>query len=120
MVTPYGYRFLLERVVDGDSLRGVIDLGFGFKYEVPVRLAGFDAAEIRRPASDAERAAGLRVKAFLEELLAGKRLLLKSHKLAVYCRAEGELYIEDDPVSVNDQVKRFISESGLEKAQYRV
>jgi endonuclease YncB( thermonuclease family) len=114
VVRPYVYRFRLDRVVDGDSLAG-----FGFKYEVPVRLSLFDAAEVRRPASDAEIAAGKRVKAFLEELLSGQSLLLHSHKLAVYCRAEGELYIDGEPVSVNEQVIRFIRENGLEKAQFR-
>jgi hypothetical protein len=118
-VSLYTYNFKCDRVIDGDSVYGVIDLGFDLKYEVNVRLSLYDAAEIRRPASDEEREAGLRIKEFLEQLIDGKKLILKSNKLAVYCRAEGELYIAGELTSINEQVIQFIEENRLEKWRFR-
>ena len=68
------YRASVERVVDGDTLDLVIDLGFGVILtgdEARVRLLDVDTAEIFGSARDSEEyATGQRQKRFVEEWVA--------------------------------------------------
>jgi len=72
----YQYHFQFSRVIDGDTVDGIIDLGFGISLHERIRLAGIDAPEIRlqRSIKDkkeriAEKERGLKAKARLKELL---------------------------------------------------
>jgi micrococcal nuclease len=113
----YTYKFTLDRVVDGDTVMGRVDLGFNLGADVRVRLEGYDSAETWRPASVEEEKAGRVVKAHLVDMLKEEELILKSHKLDIYNRPIGELYIGDQ--SVNDLMKTFITVNKLEKARFR-
>ncbi len=53
------------RVIDGDTVELLVDLGFHTFTKQKVRLRGIDAPEIRGP----EKEKGLKAKQFLEELL---------------------------------------------------
>ena len=46
-MTDYTYRCDLDRVVDGDTMDLIVDLGFNISHKIRVRLAGFDAPEPR-------------------------------------------------------------------------
>ena len=113
----YTYKFTLDRVIDGDTVMGRVDLGFNLGADVRVRLEGYDSAETWRPASVEEGKAGEIVKTYLVDLLQGQDLILKSHKLDIYNRPIGELFIDDQ--SVNDLVKAYITANKLEKARFR-
>jgi micrococcal nuclease len=72
----YEYKFKLRRVVDGDTVDGVIDLGFGVSLNERVRLIGINAPETRLQKSikdpqerAAEKEKGLKAKARLKALL---------------------------------------------------
>jgi micrococcal nuclease len=72
----YEYKFKFLRVVDGDTVDGVIDLGFNVSLKERVRLYGINASETRlqRSIKDvkerrAEKERGLKAKARLKELL---------------------------------------------------
>jgi|TARA_Y100000289_G_scaffold62654_1_gene72133 micrococcal nuclease len=72
----YQYSFSFTKVIDGDTVDGVIDLGFGISLKERIRLAGIDAPEIRLQKSikDKEERAkekqrGLDAKKRLQELL---------------------------------------------------
>ena len=73
--TPsYTYAATLERVVDGDTLYVLIEVGFGIIVRDKLRLRGIDTPELGTPA-------GERAKEFVEKLLpAGAAIVLKSHK----------------------------------------
>lgn len=43
----YQYSFTFTRVIDGDTVDGIIDLGFGISLKERIRLAGIDAPETR-------------------------------------------------------------------------
>ena len=43
----YEYKFKLDRVVDGDTIDIVIDLGFSILHKCRVRLFGIDTPESR-------------------------------------------------------------------------
>jgi micrococcal nuclease len=68
------YRARVDRIVDGDTLDLVIDLGFGVRLtgdEARVRLRNIDTAETYGVSKDSEEyATGTRHKAFVEEWVA--------------------------------------------------
>ena len=65
----YEYKFKLDRVVDGDTIDVVIDLGFDVSYKSRVRLYGIDTPESRTRDLD-EKARGKLAKDFLSYCLA--------------------------------------------------
>ncbi len=71
----YEYRATVERVIDGDSLDVVIDLGFGISRRDRVRVYGVDAPETHTET----RGAGLDAKAFVErECPVGSSVVLRT------------------------------------------
>jgi endonuclease YncB( thermonuclease family) len=95
--------FLVERVVDGDTLAGILDLGWGVYKRDHVRLARVDAPEIRTEEGKRSREA---LAAFLAPLPA--TLKLTSTRLDKYGRALGEL-VTGEGVNVSD----WLLEHGL-------
>ena len=72
----YEYKFTVIRVIDGDTVDGRIDLGFGVSLKERIRLIGIDAPETRLQKSikdlkkrAAEKQKGLHTKARLKALL---------------------------------------------------
>lgn len=61
----YEYRATLDRVVDGDTVYLVVDLGFHIQVRMSFRLLGIDTPEVRGE----ERPEGLVAKAALEAML---------------------------------------------------
>lgn len=66
----YEYAAAVERVVDGDTIDLVVDLGFDVSLDLRARLTGIDTAEIHFVSKEsAEYRAGMRHKEFVEEWL---------------------------------------------------
>jgi micrococcal nuclease len=98
----YDYKLKIERVVDGDTVDGIIDLGFNVSTSLRIRLAGIDAPESRTRNLD-EKRYGLEAKARLEEIVSGDgELTIQSHGLGKYGRVIGVLFMDDR--SVNRQL----------------
>ena len=76
--TPsYTYAAIVERVVDGDTLKVQIDIGFGITVHEKLRLRGINTPELSTPE-------GERAKKFVAGLLpAGSAIVLKSHRTRV-------------------------------------
>ena len=110
----YIYRGKLERVVDGDTVDALIDVGFDIWLKKRVRFKGIDAWESRTRDLD-EKKKGLQAKERLKELLEKVSskpgyFRIKSHGLGKYGRLLGELIIMDvegKQINVN---KTLISE----------
>jgi len=66
----YEYACKVERVVDGDTIDVVLDLGFDIRYKSRVRLYGIDTPESRTRDLD-EKARGLLAKDFLKMSIEG-------------------------------------------------
>jgi len=64
----YEYACKVERVVDGDTVDVVLDLGFDILYKCRVRLFGIDTPESRTRNKD-EKARGKMAGAFLKEAI---------------------------------------------------
>jgi micrococcal nuclease len=62
----YVYRARAERVIDGDTLAATLDCGFHCYHVEVLRLVGVDTPEV----VGADKAAGLRAKAFTERWVA--------------------------------------------------
>lgn len=62
----------IYKVVDGDTFKARIDLGFGTSTKVTLRSARIDTPEIFRPSSEEERVLGYEAKAFVQEKVLDK------------------------------------------------
>lgn len=83
----------LHRVIDGDTVELMVDLGFRRYSRERIRLLGIDAPEIRGPA----RLQGLAAMQFAshwfaEAEIAGDRILLVSHRADSFGRWLGSIY----------------------------
>ena len=89
----YTYNATLDRVVDGDTINAIIDLGFDVFVKKRIRFAGINAPESRTRDLE-EKAKGLaakdRVKIILNENL---KFTLESTELGKYGRVLGKRYI---------------------------
>ena len=95
----YIYRAKLDRVVDGDTVDAMIDVGFDIWVKKRIRYMGIDTWESRTRDLD-EKKKGLAAKARNKELLLNVSekpgyFRLKSHGVGKYGRVLGELFIQD-------------------------
>ena len=74
----YEYACKVERVVDGDTVDVVLDLGFNILYKCRVRLYGIDTPESRTRNKD-EKIRGKMAGAFLENKInAGDKIIIRT------------------------------------------
>ena len=110
----YIYRGKLERIVDGDTIDALIDVGFDIWIKKRIRYSGIDTWE-SRTRDLAEKAKGLEAKARNKELLMeisskSGYFRLKSHGVGKYGRVLGEIFIEDKDGKQLNINKTLISE----------
>jgi micrococcal nuclease len=86
MEPNYRYRAKLDRVVDGDTMDVVIDLGFYVELRERVRLAGIDTPEIYRVKKDnKEYKKGIEAKEYVE-----RRLNENGNEMAIETEKRGK------------------------------
>ena len=101
----YEYRVKqVVKVVDGDTIDVVIDLGFDISYTSRVRLAGIDTPESRT--TDArEKILGVEVKEYLKKALEGATdIVIRTEKVdssEKYGRILGWLFVNKETGSLN-------------------
>ena len=83
----FTYSATVERVVDGDTLRVEIDLGFGIYLREYLRLRGIDAPELSTPE-------GKKAKAFVEKTLP-RSIVLTSTRDDKYGRYLADVFYDD-------------------------
>ena len=95
----YIYRAKLDRVVDGDTVDALIDVGFDIWFKKRIRFMGLDTWESRtRDLNEKKKGliAKARTKELLEKVSAKSGFFrLKSYGLGKYGRVLGELFIMD-------------------------
>lgn len=99
----YSYKLALDRVVDGDTVDGYIDLGFGIKVHKRIRLYGINAPETRTKDED-EKKRGLRTRTWLQHVLHDEEITVKTEKDSTgkYGRVLGTLFIRD--ININEKM----------------
>ena len=122
----YIYRAKLVRVVDGDTIDALIDVGFDIWIKKRIRYSGIDTWESRTRDLE-EKAKGLEAKARNKELLMEVSskpgyFRLKSFGVGKYGRVLGEIYIQDtnkNTICINNQLinegHAYIYEGGKKK-----
>jgi micrococcal nuclease len=97
----------VEAVVDGDTIDVLIDLGFDILFASRVRLAGIDTPESRTK-DLSEKKLGLEAKEYLKyKLKDAKSVKIKTEKMdssEKYGRILGWLFVDEQDVSINDQM----------------
>ena len=110
----YIYRGKLERVVDGDTIDALIDVGFDIWVKKRIRYRGIDTWE-SRTRDLKEKAKGLEAKARNKELLIevsakSGYFRLKSYGVGKYGRVLGEIFIQDSDDNVININNKLIEE----------
>ena len=87
------YEASLLRVIDGDTVDAMLDLGFSTHRKVRIRFYGINTPESRTRDQE-EKARGKAATARLEEILStdGNEFVVKSHGLGKFGRCLGELF----------------------------
>lgn len=94
----YIYSATLDRVIDGDTIDVVVDLGFKISHAIRLRLAGLDAPEKR----GSEREEGLAVAQYLHDFLEDSdALMIKTQKTGKYGRYIAEIWVEKNGEWIN-------------------
>jgi micrococcal nuclease len=97
----YNYQIEVTRIIDGDTVDCIIDLGFKISTKFRIRLAGIDTPETRTTNAE-EKIYGFEAKEKLRELLSQGTVTLQSHGLGKFGRVLGTLYVED--VDINQKL----------------
>ena len=97
----YKYKAKLIRVIDGDTVDALIDLGFSVWVKKRIRLYGINTPETRTR-DLIEKQAGIAAKDRLSELMqeCGYEFILQSHGVGKYGRCLGTLFIDDTNVNM--------------------
>ena len=100
----YEYGCTVTRVVDGDTIDVVLDLGFSILHKCRVRLYGIDTPESRTRDKD-EKARGKIASKFLKDAIDnGKKVVLRSKlkdSKGKYGRVLGEIVVDDININVS-------------------
>ena len=115
----YNYNAKCTRVVDGDTIDAMIDLGFGVHVKKRIRLAGINAPESRTRNLE-EKKLGLAAKKRLIEMLeeVTNNFELESQELGKYGRVLGRLHV--DKISGKDVLTKVCVNDCLVKEGHAV
>ena len=95
----YIYRAKLDRVVDGDTVDALIDVGFDIWFKKRIRFMGLDTWESRTRDLEEKKLGKLakeRTRQLLEDVSSKSVYFrVKSHGLGKYGRVLGEIFIMD-------------------------
>jgi micrococcal nuclease len=99
----YEYRVKeIAKVVDGDTVDLIVDLGFDLSKKERCRVAGIDTPE-SRTRDKKEKVYGLEAKAYLQGVLtSAENLVVRTEKDGKYGRMLGHLYCDNIEGSINN------------------
>ena len=97
----YRYKAALIRVIDGDTIDALVDLGFDVWIKKRIRLYGIDTPETRTRDLE-EKKAGKDAERRLVEILrdSNNEFILQSHGVGKYGRCLGTLFIGDTNINM--------------------
>lgn len=94
MRQAYIYKATCERVIDGDTLQMIVDLGFHLTTRIRVRLLDVDTPELRSSIGE-ERAAAQRAKTFVIQWTHKRDLTVRTEKADSFGRWLGDIERDD-------------------------
>lgn len=107
----YEYTATLIRVIDGDTVDVILDLGFSLFKRERIRLAGIDTPETRTKNLE-EKLFGMEAKDYVTERLTNAdKIVCKTIKEGKYGRVLGWLYLTEDSlessISLNQELINY-------------
>jgi micrococcal nuclease len=115
MTRRFFYKATITRVVDGDTMDVMFDLGLEVYHSHSTRLNGIDTPEIYRPQTELEREAGKLVTEYIKSQLLGKTIFIKTTKDSKYGDYLGDVYLNEFDVNpFND----FLINEGLARPYF--
>ena len=100
----YAYKAYLDRVVDGDTLRVILDLGFGMLHKEIIRLKGINAPEMKT------REGKMSAKGLTNILKNVPFLIVKTIKTDLYGRYVADIFLADE--NLKDQDAHDVASKG--------
>lgn len=100
----YAYKAYLDRVVDGDTLRVILDLGFGMLHKEIIRLKGINAPELKT------REGKMSAKGLTNILKNVPFLIVKTIKTDLYGRYVADIFLADE--NLKDQDAHDVASKG--------
>jgi micrococcal nuclease len=117
----YEYKLKVTRIIDGDTVDGLIDLGFSTFVKKRIRLHGINAPETRTRDAE-EKKKGLECKKRLTDIIEDQifEITLKSHGVGKFGRCLGELtyMIEDEEGEYEVNINKLLVNEGLAKEYF--
>ena len=115
----YTYHANVDRVVDGDTIDLVIDLGFKITTFQRIRLRGINTPETYNVKKDSEEyQAGMKAKAFVIERITANnnKVIVETDKdVGKFGRYIGVIRLEDNEQTLNDEL---VDKGYAEYAEY--
>ena len=108
----YEYQAKLLKIIDGDTVDAMIDLGFKTWVKKRIRLVGINAFECRTRDKEVKKK-GLAAKSRLEEVLLENEneFILISYGVGKYGRCLGELFVSKDYIKSKKYEGKSINET---------
>lgn len=123
MINPYWYKAKILKVIDGDTVDAMVDLGFDMHHKIRIRLYGVNTPESRTKDA-AEKELGLKAKAFTEDwCIRHPDVYLQTvvDKNEKYGRVLAELYSSNDIHNIKTScLNREIKEAGYAREYFGV
>ncbi len=107
----YQYKATIERIVDGDTIDVIIDLGFKITTNQRIRLANINTPETYNVKRDSEEyAKGIEAKLFVEQRIAANNFeaIVETDKdVGKYGRYIGTIRLADNEITLNDELVKM-------------
>lgn len=97
------YPLHVTKVIDGDTIKGLIDLNFNILLKAKIRLANINCPELNTPE-------GIKSKDWLKEKIEGKDIFVESNSFGKYGRVLGKIYLKEDD---SKDLNTILLEEGL-------
>lgn len=116
MIDTYTRKAVITRVIDGDTVQGIIQLGFNCMVEHRLRVLGIDCPELN--ATDpTQRELAIHAKDFVTKAILNRQVYITSHKSDSFGRYLATIEYQDDQGNVLDLAEELLK-AGLAK-EYR-
>lgn len=109
----YNYKARVIKIVDGDTVDLLVDLGFNISAAQRFRIMDIDTPEIWRPSNDLELDHGRKAKSFAKKIMPlNSTVYVRSEKIGIYGRWNGEITLQN-----GDDFAQVMKDNGYEKKE---